>query len=127
VAGAGRGNPNPFMLFEGTPRMDDGDIYIKDYITLNGDELVDEIRMMQANKTLELCLRFIQENKTLSPIKQSGTETFYQKRNPEHSELDINKTISEQFNLLRIVDNEDYPAFFIFNDKKYIVKIYKDS
>lgn len=28
---------------------------------------------------------------------------------------------------LRIVDNENYPAFFKINSKKYILKIYKEE
>ncbi|WP_287162823.1 hypothetical protein, partial [Clostridium sp.] len=56
---------------------------------------------------------------------QQGESSFYIKRGPKDSKLDINKTIKEQFNLLRIVDNERYPAYFMFNNKKYIVRIYK--
>ena len=57
--------------------------------------------------------------------KQSGVETFYKKRGPDDSALDVNKTIIEQFNLLRTVDNEKYPAFFIHKGKKFLVKIEK--
>jgi sialic acid synthase SpsE len=39
--------------------------------------------------------------------------------------LDIDKTIQEQFNLLRIVDNEKYPAFFDFADHRYVLRIEK--
>lgn len=41
-----------------------------------------------------------------------GKESFYPKRSPKDSELDINKSLNEQFNLLRIASNEDFPAFF---------------
>ena len=40
--------------------------------------------------------------------------------------LDTNKTIKEQFNLLRISDNKRYPARFKIEGKDYILKIYKD-
>ena len=53
--------------------------------------------------------------------------TFYRKRTPSDSCLDINKSINEQFNLLRVVDNERYPAFFKKNNIKYVVKIYKEK
>ena len=43
----------------------------------------------------------------------------------EGSELDINKSIKSQFNMLRVVDNERYPAFFSHKKKKYIIKIYE--
>ena len=64
---------------------------------------------------------------TLSGMEQSGEESFYPRRLPKDSELDINKSIDEQFNLFRIVDNDKYPAFFIKNGKKYVLKIYEES
>ena len=39
--------------------------------------------------------------------------------------LDPNKTIVEQFNLLRIVDNDRYPAYFNWLGQDYIMKIEK--
>lgn len=47
-----------------------------------------------------------------------GKESFYPKRSPKDSELDINKSLNEQFNLLRIASNEDFPAFFYKDGKK---------
>ena len=55
-----------------------------------------------------------------------GKGSFYRKRTPEDSELDIDKTIREQFNLLRAVDNNRYPAFFKLNGQKYTLKIFRD-
>ena len=43
----------------------------------------------------------------------------------EDSLLDFNKTITEQFNLLRVVDNDKYPAFFENQGEKYFLKITK--
>ena len=45
-----------------------------------------------------------------------STVTYYQV---------INKTIKEQFNLLRIVDNNYYPAFFEYNGYRYKIQINK--
>ena len=71
-----------------------------------------------------MCLEFIDNYEQYkNPLKQQGDETFYKKRTAKDSKLDINKTINEQFNLLRIVDNENYPAFFYKDGKKYILKI----
>jgi len=61
------------------------------------------------------------------PIEQGGGETFYEKRDKEGSKLDIDKTIREQFNLLRIVNNDDYPAFFELEGNRYILKIELDE
>ena len=57
--------------------------------------------------------------------KQEGVESFYPKRGPKDSELDVNKTIKEQFNLLRTTDNKAYPAFFEMKGETYILKIEK--
>ena len=59
--------------------------------------------------------------------RYSLKETFYPKRTKKDSELDIKKSIKQQFNKLRVVDNERYPAFFIMNGQKYILKVYKDE
>ena len=56
---------------------------------------------------------------------QEGAESFYKGRKPEDSQLDFNKTIAEQFNLLRVVDNDKYPAFFEHQGEKYFLKITK--
>ena len=49
------------------------------------------------------------------------------RRYAKDSQLDINKTIKDQFNHLRINDNKLYPSFFIFKDQKYIINIFKDE
>ena len=51
--------------------------------------------------------------------------SFYKKRNPNNNEIKIKKSIFAQFNLLRIVDNKSYPAFFKIYGKKYILRISK--
>jgi len=116
-------NKIPVVLFQATDDLDGGDVYIKDYIQLGGWELHDEIRAKQAKKTIELCLKFLENYENLKPLKQEGDVTSYRKRSPQDSELDIEKSIKSQFDLLRIVDNEKFPAFFKYKGKKYILKI----
>lgn len=116
-------NKIPITLFEASEKIDSGKIYFKDTIILEGNELIQEIRKKQAIMTFNLIEKFL--NKKPSGTIQKGIESFYHRRHMEDSKLDINKTIIENFNLLRVVDNEKYPAFFKINDVKYIVKIYK--
>jgi len=118
-------NNVPITLFEASNDVDSGDIYIKEVISLDGTELNEEIKKKQGKKTVEMICDYIRKkNKGMSQI---GKDTFYKKRTESHSELDINKTISEQFNLLRVVDNERYPAFIKIRGKKYIIKIYDEK
>ena len=117
-------NKIPLTLFEANDKIDDGDIYFKDILELKGGELIQEIRKKLSVKLEELIFKFLND-KNLKPIKQEGSETIYTRRNYKDSYLDSQKSISEQFNLLRVYDNEKYPAFFIHNSKKYILKIYE--
>ncbi|MCP4482323.1 MAG: methionyl-tRNA formyltransferase [bacterium] len=119
-------NKIPIVLFEAASKMDNGQIYFKDYVDLIGNELNKEIRKKQVHKTIELCVTFLSSYKTLTLQQQKGMPTYYKKRTEKDSELDINKSIKEQFNLLRIVNNRDYPAFFSIHGKKYILNIFND-
>ena len=56
-------------------------------------------------------------------MKQVGEESVYRKRSQNDSELDPSRSISEQFNLLRVVDNETYPAFFRIGNRSYELRI----
>ena len=59
------------------------------------------------------------------PKKQKGDASYYKRRTAIDSQLDPYKTIADQFNLLRVVDNIRYPAFFNYNDCDYIIEIRK--
>jgi len=120
-------NKIPITLFEADNSIDSGVIYLRDHIDLDGTELVTELREKQSIKTFELLNRFLRDYKKIIPSPQIGKETFYSRRDESFSLLDINKTIKENFNLLRVVDNERYPAYFIYNGQKYIFKIVKDE
>ena len=62
----------------------------------------------------------------INPIQQVGLPGEYmKKRNPVDSRIDPDKSISDQFNLLRVADFERYPAFFEYKGIKYLIKIDK--
>lgn len=120
-------NNIPVSLFEAVEAVDAGDVYIVDYIKLEGHELNEEIKHKQGLLTMKMVKKYIDEFESIVATPQSGEETFYPRRRQKENELDINKTIVEQFNLFRVVDNERYPAHFHLNGTKYILKIYKDD
>ena len=115
----------PVSLFEAAVNVDSGPIYFKDYICLDGSELLPEIRAMQGKVTNKLVMKFLDNYPNVEGLQQSGEETFYEKRTERNSEVDINRSIKEVFNLLRVCDNKRYPAFFVLNDVKYVLKIEK--
>lgn len=117
----------PVCLIEAAVEADAGDIWLQDSIQLDGSELCDEWRALQGQKTIEMCLRFVNEYPNISKCKQAGVSSYYERRRPTDSCLDVNKTLGEQFNILRVSDNTRYPAYFEINKQSYIVKIYKTN
>lgn len=115
------------MIIADDGEVDSGPIVLQRVLKLTGYELSPELRQMQAEITKTMCREIASQKFAPEPIPQTGTPSFLPRRRPEDSELDMNKTLLEQFNLLRVVDNERYPAFFFFNGRKYIVKIFKES
>lgn len=118
-------NSIPVTLFEAIEKTDAGDIYIQDEIILKGTELIEEWQDLLGKKIVEMSISYVNNYKTIQPKPQIGENSFYAKRHPEDSKLDINKTIKEQFNLLRIVDNKIYPAYFEINGEKYKLEVKK--
>jgi methionyl-tRNA formyltransferase len=118
-------NRIPITLFEAVDEVDSGSIYAQRWIEFEGHELVDELREGQAKATKEICQWFVDHYpESLSEVReQQGLESFYPRRGLKDSQLDPNKTIAEQFNLLRVVDNERYPAFFYLNGRRFYLKV----
>jgi len=114
-------------LLEADAKVDSGTIYAQEWIEFDGTELVSELRQAQAEATIRLCQDFV-ANYPLSTTfgkQQTGEESFYRRRTPKDSELDIHKSLSEQINLLRVVDNKNYPAYFVFNKHVYYLQVSK--
>ena len=71
-----------------------------------------------------MCKEYLEHQDDLPAQTQSGSESFYRKRTAADSRISLEQPLGMQFNLLRTVDNNDYPAFFIKDGHKYILKIY---
>ena len=113
-------------LIKATNDVDAGPIYLQSSFVLNGTELSDEIRKIQGDQILKIIKKFLINYPKINLKNQKGKGNFNKRRHPKDSELNINKNIRQQFNHLRINDNEKYPSFFNFKGKKYIIKIYKE-
>ncbi|MNX53252.1 UDP-2,4-diacetamido-2,4,6-trideoxy-beta-L-altropyranose hydrolase [compost metagenome] len=115
----------PVTLFEAMPAVDSGVIYLQGTLRLRGNELVDELREGQARETLRLSLAFLEAYPEVvrRARHQQGEATYYPRRTREDSRLDPHRSLAEQFNLLRVVDNERYPAFFDWEGERYELAI----
>ncbi len=115
----------PITLFEAEAAVDSGPIYLQDTMVFAGDELVEDLRRVQGDMTVDLCERFVAQYPQIvaDARPQTGQESVYPRRRPQDSALDPNQTLAEQFNLLRVVDNQRYPAFFEINGRRYELHI----
>ena len=118
-------NEIPVTLLEAVAAMDAGDIYARECLQLRGDELVPELRAAQAAATIRLCRDFVARYPFIlaEGRAQSGVATVYPRRRPADSRLDPDKTLKEQFNLLRVCDPVRYPAFFELAGRRYEVRV----
>lgn len=115
-------------LLEASDPVDSGAIWLKTTFDLEGHELLQEINAKLFEAELMLMSQAIDQFDYITPMQQLGeSEPYMKKRTPADSQLDLNKTIAEQFNLLRVVDSIRYPAFFEYQGKRYLVKIEKDE
>ena len=113
-----------FSVFEANEGMDDGAVYFKKILLLDGDELYEQLREKQALFTLVLCKEFLQlQNPVATAQSVNMPISIYPKRNPQDHKLDVNKSIKEQFDLLRVSNNEEFPAYFEINGKHYKLEV----
>jgi methionyl-tRNA formyltransferase len=114
-------------LIKAAKEVDAGPIYFQNSFMLDGTELSGEIRNIQGIQFLSIIKKFLVKYPNIDSKKQIGKGNFNKRRYPKDSQLNINKTIKQQINYLRINNNELYPSFFYYKGQKYIIKIFKEK
>lgn len=114
-------------LFEAGAELDSGPIHDQTWLHFEGNELNGELKQQQFQATSGLCSRFIERYQHgLPPARpQQGDASYWPRRRASDSQLDPQRSLAEQFNLLRIVDNRRYPAWFDWRDHRYELAIRK--
>lgn len=110
-------------LIEAEESIDSGGILRKEILKLDGHELYDEIQEKLFRVKAKL-MDFALTHSDEPLMPQFGPVSHYPKRTPADSKLDPNRTLSEQFDLLRICEPR-FPAFFEHRGHKYEVTIRK--
>lgn len=136
----GRGwSPHIWHILEGRQQLtlslitaadpvDSGDIWLQTVIPLNGHELYDEINAKLFAAELALIDRFVAAGDRLVPQPQAATGgSYYRRRTPEDSRLDLDQPLRSQLPLLRVCDPQRFPAYFELDGQKYLVKIEKSG
>lgn len=115
----------PVSLLEAVAEVDAGPIYLQEWFGLEGHELIDELRHRLGESTHGLCRRFVDEFPR--PVEecreQTGEPSWYPRRSPADSELDPERSLCEQFELLQVADNERYPVWFRLRGRAYVLRV----
>ena len=76
---------------------------------------------------MELVDFAVREFGSVEPVQQDKAvqPTYYTRRSPDDSQLDPQKSIAEQFNLIRLCDPDRFPAFFELYGHKYKITLEK--
>ena len=115
-------------LLDAGEKVDSGQIWLKKSFLLEGHELLDEINEKLFEIEISMMDYACNKHQGISKVQQEADlVNYFRKRMPEDSRLNPFKTIAEQFNLLRVVDNERYPAFFELHGKRYVIHIKKEE
>ncbi len=117
----------PVSMIYMAEEVDAGDIVLQDTIILEGHELNDEMRDKLGGKIIEMCLEFTNSPSLPNGRPQSGDATWYKRRRPKDSQLNVDQSLAEQFDLLRVADNQRYPAFFDYRGHRYTLRIEKQG
>lgn len=118
-------NRIPHTVFEAAEHIDSGAVYERADLVLEGHELLDEMHKKQGELIVRLALHFVDRFPPARMAPQRGATSVYRRRSPKDSELDPQKSLAESFNVLRVVDNKKYPAFFRHKGHVYVLRIYK--
>jgi methionyl-tRNA formyltransferase len=115
-------------LLEACDPVDSGPVWLRSSFDLEGHELLPEISAHLFAHEVALMTRAVEEYDSVVPQLQPSVLTQpLRRRTPADSELDPAKSLAEQFDLLRVVDNERFPAFFRFRGHSYVIKIEKTN
>lgn len=113
-------------LLEAEDILDSGAIWTQKELFFEDHELYDEINEKLFALENDLMDFAIVNFQKISPSPQREAEpTYYRKRTPEDSCIDPDKSIAEQFDLLRVADSVRFPAFFDLRGHRYRIKIEK--
>lgn len=114
-------------LLEAEGKVDTGRIWGQITFPVPRHALWDEINDELFRREIELIDRAVNHFSTVAPKSQdeSVEPAYYRRRTPQDSEINPEKSIAQQFDLLRVCDPDRYPAFFWLRGHKYRLRIEK--
>jgi methionyl-tRNA formyltransferase len=114
-------------LLEAEDKVDSGKIWKKVNIPVPHTALWDEINHLLFTEEIQLMDFALASYGRIQPQEQPAevAPTYYRLRTPQDSRIDPDKTLSEQFDLIRVCDPVRFPAFFEHRGQRYAMKLEK--
>lgn len=114
-------------LFKLVEQMDSGPLLGQESCFIERTALLEDLRIMAMNLAKKLLDKYLIKylSGSIKPYDQRGEIICYAKRTPADSKLDVSKSLGELWDLIRVCDNEEYPAWFEINGEKIILKRYR--
>lgn len=114
----------PITMLEAADEIDAGDIVKRDFICLEGHELNDEINEKAFRVKAGMMEWAISMFGKWGAEPQVGEISTWPRRGQDNSRIDPDKSIKDQFNLMRICEPR-FPAFFDHLGHRYEITIRK--
>lgn len=116
-------------LLEAEDKVDSGRIWKKLQIAVPKHALWDEINQLLFEAEISLINFAVKNYSSIEPQSQQealGAKS-YPRRTPQNSRINPEKSIAEQFDLIRVCDPNRFPAFFEFRGQRYLLKLEKSN
>jgi methionyl-tRNA formyltransferase len=114
-------------LLEAEDKVDSGRIWTKLRFPVPKHALWNEINHVLFQNELKLLDFAVDHFGAVDPKPQSAEipPSYYRKRRSQDSEISAHKSISEQFDLIRVCDPNRFPAYFDYLGQRYLLKLEK--
>ena len=114
-------------LLEAEDKVDAGAIWRQLSIEIDRGALWNEINEALFAAEMRLLDYAVDHLHEITPRAQRTDvePTYYRPRTPEDSQIDPERTIAEQFDLLRVCDPQRYPPFFELRGRRYRITLEK--
>ncbi|WP_122665814.1 UDP-glucuronic acid dehydrogenase [Pseudomonas viridiflava] len=114
-------------LLEAEDIVDSGAVWARKVLNVPKHALYDEINAALFLAESELMDFAVEQFKVVEALPQDPNlpSTYYRRRTPEDSEIDPEKTLASQFDLIRVSDADRFPAFFKLHGHTYKLTLEK--
>jgi len=111
-------------VFRATPECDAGPYAFKVPFLIEPHDTIETLRRKDVVVSINAFHRLIQAilEHRLVLHEQTGTPSYWNRRRPPDSELDASQPLAKLWDHIRVCHNTDYPAFFMVNGRKVILR-----